>query len=91
VFDQAFFGKELARRARELARERGGFGLRVEIVTKGGERLDVLRVEAEKERAILVTRDERLVFLPYGQIAHVDVAPLLDHRIEAFELPAGAE
>ena len=91
MFDKAFFGKEFAESERELSREHGGLGMRVEVVTASGERLDVLEIEAGKDGARLVTRDERLVFLPYGQIAHVDVLLLRDHRIESFEFPAAAE
>jgi hypothetical protein len=36
----------------------------------------------------LVTRDGRLVLLPYGRIAHVDVSLLRDHRVASFELPS---
>jgi hypothetical protein len=91
VFDETFFGKEFARRAKEFAREHGGLGLRVEVVTSSGDRLDVLEIKASSDGTRLVTRDERLVFLPYAQIAHVDVTLLRDHRIEAFELPGRGE
>ena len=91
MFDESFFGKEFAKRAREFSRERGGLGVRVELVTDGGERLDVLEMKASNDGIRLVTRDERLVFLPYAHLAHVDVALLRDHRIEAFELSASSE
>lgn len=88
MFDETFFGKEFAKRAGEFSREHGGLGVRVEVVTHGGERLDVLEIIATDSGARLVTRDERLVFVPYAQIAHVDVSLLRDHRVEAFEFPA---
>lgn len=87
MFDEAFFRTELAARAVEFSRAHGGLGLRVELVTAGGERLDVLEVAAESDGIRLVTRDERLVLLPYAQIAHVDVSLLRDHRVASFELP----
>ena len=88
MFDEAFFGKEFAERAQEFNREHGGLGISVEVVTLAGERIDVLEVSSTKEGMMrLATRDERLVFLPYTQIAHVDVSAQRDHRIASFELP----
>lgn len=87
MFDEAFFTAELPERALEFVRERGGLGMRVDVVTRGGERIDVLAIRPETVGARLVTRDDRLVFVPYEHIAHVDVSLLLDHRIESFELP----
>ena len=91
VFDESFFEKEFAKRAREFSREHGGLGVRLEFVTREGERLDVLEMKSSGDGVRLVTRDERLVFLPYGEIAHVDVSLLRDHRVDSFELPVGGE
>ncbi len=88
MFDEPFFAGEFPRRTREFSREHGGLGVRLEFVTREGERLDVLELRPVSEGVRLVTRDERLVFLPYGEIAHLDVSVLRDHRIESFELPA---
>ena len=87
MFDEGFFSKEFVKRAREFGREHGGLGVRVEVTTSTGERIDVLEIRPGGDGVRLVTRDERLVFLPYAQIAHVDVSLLRDHRIESFELP----
>lgn len=86
VFDEAFFGSAFGERVREFSLEHGSLGLRVEVVTRGGERLDTLELTALETGTRLVTRDERLVFLPYAQIAHVDVSPLRDHRVAGFQL-----
>lgn len=86
MFDESFFAKEFPKRAYEFSREHGGLGARLEFVTREGERLDVLELKADKEGVRLVTRDERLVFLPYSEIAHLDVSLLRDHRVESFEL-----
>jgi hypothetical protein len=88
VYDEGFFGREFAERVEEFRREREGLGVRVEIVTLEGERLDVLDIVSGDAGVRLVTRDDRLVFLPYAHIAHVDVTLLRDHRITSFELPA---
>ena len=86
MFDQAFFGEEFEKRVREFSREHEGLGVRVEVVTLEADRLDVLELHAVDAGVRLVTRDDRLVFLPYANIAHLDVALLRDHRIVGFEL-----
>jgi len=91
MFDETFFGKDFTKRAGKFSREHGGLGVRVEFVTRDGARLDVLTIEATNDGARLITRDDRMVFLPYGQIAHVDVSLLRDHRIAAFEFPTSSE
>jgi hypothetical protein len=87
VFDSAFFdGPGFAARVREFILKEDTLGARVEVVTLSGERLDTLEIEPTKSGARLITRDDRLVFLPYAQIAHVDVSPLRDHRTAGFQL-----
>ena len=88
MFDESFFAKEFPKRAREFSHERGGLGVRLEFVTREGERLDVLELKPADDGVRLVTRDERLVFLPYAEITHLDVSLLRDHRVESYELPA---
>ena len=86
MFDEEFFVGEFADRARAFLGEHGGLG--VEFVTVTGERLDVLTVEStEGDGMTLVTRSERLVFLPYAQLAYVEMAGQRDHRIASFQLP----
>jgi len=91
MFDESFFLKEFPKRTREFSRERGGLGVRLEFVTREGDRLDVLEMKPGNDGIRLVTRDERLVFLPYGEITHLDVSLLRDHRVESFELSAAHE
>lgn len=91
VFNQTFFVGEFAEKTREFVRAHGGLGIAVEFVTLGGERLDVLEIQAiEGEGMTLVTRDERLVFLPYAQLAHVAVMAQRDHRTASFQLLTNA-
>lgn len=90
MFDRAFFdGPDFADRVREFIASKGTLGIRLEVVTLSGERLDTLEIEPAKTGARLVTRDERLVFVPYAQMAHVDVSALRDHRTASFELSSG--
>jgi hypothetical protein len=87
MFDKAFFEHDLPERARAFSGEHGGLGVRVEIVTRTGERVDALEVDAAKDGISVITREEHLVVVPYAQISHVDVSPLRDHRIQSFALP----
>ena len=86
VFDEAFFAKEFAERVHRFSGEHAGLGVRVEIVAVEGEHLDVLEIDATDTGLRLVTRDDRLVFLPYANIVHLDVSLLRDHRIASFDL-----
>src|SRR5262245_26715496 len=88
VFDHAFFEGEFAEKALDFVREHEGLGIAVEVATASGDHLDVLEILAMEEGVRLVTRDQRLVFLPYAQIAHVNVSALLDHRTASFRLAA---
>lgn len=91
MFDSAFFdGPDFSGRVHEFTVEEGTLGVRVEIVTADGDRLDTLEIETAESEVRLITRDDRLVFLPYAQIAHVDVSPLRDHRTTSFRFPNGS-
>jgi hypothetical protein len=89
VFDVAFFGGAFAERVREFSHEHDDAHVRLEVLTVTGERLDALRLSAVETGATLSTRDERLIFLPYSQIAYVEVAILKDHRVAGFQLSVG--
>jgi hypothetical protein len=91
VFDMAFFGYDFAQMVRTCSREHDDSNVRVEVVTDAGERLDILRVDAIESGVRLSTREDRLVFLPYAHIAHIDISPLTDQRLVGFPLPTSAE
>lgn len=92
-----FFSRGFLETVQEFGRDHGDSGyegdavLRVEIVTLTGDRLDILQLTAVESGARLSTRDERLVFVPYEQIAYIDVSVLQDHRIPGFQLSTSAE
>ena len=90
MFDVTFFGGAFAERVRELSHEHDDAHCRLEIVTPNGERHDALRLNAVETGATVVTRDARLVFVPYSRIAYLEVAVLQDHRIPGFELLLGS-
>lgn len=98
LFDADFFSSRGFRETvQEFSREHGDPGyhgdatLRVEIVTLTGDRLDTVQLTAAEAGARLSTRDDRLVFIPYQQIAHIDVSVLQDHRIPGFQLSTSSE
>ena len=87
----AFFRGPFAERVREFSHDYNDANVRLEVVTLTGERLDALLLSAVETGTRLSTRDDRLVFLPYGHIAYLDVAILKDHRIDGFQLSVGSE
>ncbi len=89
MFDVAFFGGAFAERVREFSHEHDDAHVRLEVLTLTGERLDAVQLSAVETGATLSTRDERLIFLPYSQIAYVEVAILKDHRVAGFQLSVG--
>jgi hypothetical protein len=91
VFEKAFFGRTFADRVRKFSGEHDDAKVRLEVVTLSGERLDALELSAVDTGATLSTRDNRLLFLPYAQIAYVEVAILHDHRVAGFQLSVGSE
>ena len=86
-----FFGREFAERVQRFRQEHGDAGIRVEVVTLSGERLDILHIRAVETGTRLSTRDDRLVFLPYQHISQIDISILQDHRISGFELATDSE
>jgi hypothetical protein len=98
VFDADFFNEGTFLEAvQEFSRDhgddvnRGEATLRVEIVTLTGDRLDTLQLTGTETGATLSTRDDRLVLVPYGQIAYIEVSVLQDHRIAGFRIPTSSE
>ena len=91
MFDVDFFGKSFTERVGEFSRDHGDNDVRVEIVTLGGQRFDILRVTATDLGLRLYTRNEQMVYLPYQYIAHVEVSILEDHRIVGFQLSTSTD
>jgi hypothetical protein len=86
VFDIAYFRGVFAERVREFSHENEDARVRVQVVTPNGERHDALQLRAAEAGGTILTRDERLVFLPYSRIAYVEVTVLQDRRIPGFQL-----
>lgn len=86
MFDSAYFRGTFAERVREFSHENEDARVRVQIVTLDGEQHDALHLRAGDTGGTVLTRDERLVFVPYSNIAYVEVAVLNDLRVPGFEL-----
>jgi hypothetical protein len=86
VFDIAYFSGLFAERVREFSHDNGDARVRVQIVTVNGEQHDALHLRAGDTGGTVLTRDARLIFVPYAHIAYVEVEILNDRRIPGFEL-----
>ncbi len=87
----AFFDEHFAQMVRDCSREHDDSNVVVEVVTDTGERLDILRLEAIESGVRVSTSEDRLVFLPYAHIAHIDVSPTADQRRVGFRLSTSSE
>jgi hypothetical protein len=86
VFDAAYFRGIFAERVRGFSHDHEDARVRVEVVTPNGERHDALQLRAAAAGGTILTRDARLVFIPYARIAYVEVTILHDRRIPEFQL-----
>jgi hypothetical protein len=82
----AYFRGLFAERVREFSDDNEAARVRVQFVTPNGEQHDALQLRAGETGGTILTRDVKLIFLPYSRIAYVEVTILNDHRIPAFEL-----
>jgi hypothetical protein len=87
----AFFGGTFAEGVRKFSHDHDDAHVRLEVVTLTGERLDALELSAVETGIRLASRDQRLVFMPYAQVAYVEVAILKDHRVPGFQLSVGSD
>lgn len=86
MFDVAYFRGLFAERVREFSHDNENARVRVEIVTADGDRHDALQLRAGADGASILTRNARLVFIPYVRIDYVEVSILNDRRIADFQL-----
>lgn len=86
MFDIAYFRGLFADRVREFSHDHEDARVRVQVVTPNGEQHDALQLRAGETGGTILTRDARLIFVPYSRIAYVEVSILNDHRIPGFEL-----
>lgn len=86
MFDAAYFQGIFAERVRAFSHDNDDARVRVEIVMPNGDRHDALQMRASTNGGTIVTRDARLVFVPYERMAYVEVTILNDRRIPEFQL-----
>ena len=85
-----FFSRGFIETVQDYSRAHDEASLRLEVVTLGGERIDTLQLRAVDTVLRLSTRDDRLVFVPYPNIAFIDVSVMRDHRVAGFQLSSAA-
>ena len=90
MFDMSFFSGAFAEGVRTFSRAHDDAGVRLELMTLAGDRLDAAELSATETGIELSTRDDRLVFLPYAQVAYLEIAVLRDHRMPSLRLSVGS-
>ena len=88
MLDRDFFSREFPRQVRRFSEERESLPVRVVISTVGGRDFDVQRMTANDTGATLYTREDTMIFVPYGVIEHIHVSVAADRRVAAFEIPS---
>jgi hypothetical protein len=91
VLDREFFMREFALRVQRFSAERESLPVRVVISTTTGRDFDVERITTSNAGIALYTREEKMVFLPYSAIAHVEISVAQDRRVQGFEIPAESD
>ena len=83
--------REFAQRVQRFSEERESLPVRVVISTAAGRDIDVQRMTTSNAGVALYTREDRLVFLPYDAIEHIEVSVAQDRRVEGFEIPVESD
>jgi hypothetical protein len=91
VLDRDFFRQEFPRKVRTFSDERESVPVRVVVSTVAGRDFDIQRMTSDDTGLTLYTREDRMIFLPYGVIEHIQVSVAEDRRVQGFEIPAAAD
>ena len=91
MLDRDFFIREFPEQLRRFSDERESAPLRVVVTTVGGRHFDIERITSSDAGATLYTREETLIFVPFGAIEHIQVSVAADRRVGAFEIPTAPE
>ena len=83
--------REFAQRVQRFSEERESLPVRVVISTAAGRDIDIQRMTTSNAGVALYTREDRLVFLPYDAIQHIEVSVAQDRRVEGFEIPVESD
>jgi hypothetical protein len=91
MLDREFFMREFALRVQRFSAERESLPVRVVISTKAGRDFDIERMTTSNAGLALYTREDKLVFMPYGAIEHIEVSVAPDRRVPGFEIPSESD
>ena len=91
MFDRDFFRREFPQKLQRFSEERESVPVRVVISTVGGRDFDVHRMTSSDTGTTLYTREDKMIFLPYGVIEHIDVSVAQDRRVPGFEIPTDSD
>ena len=91
MLDREFFMREFALRVQRFSEERESLPVRVVISTAAGRDFDIQRMTTSNAGIALYTREDKLVFLPYNVIEHVEVSVAQDRRVDGFEIPTESD
>ena len=91
MFDRDFFRREFPQRVHRFSEERESVPVRVVISTLGGRDFDVHRMTSSDTGTTLYTREDKMIFLPFGVIEHVEVTVAPDRRVPGFEIPSDSD
>ena len=91
MFDRDFFRREFPQKLERFSEERDSVPVRVVVSTVSGRDFDIQRLTASDTGTTLFTREDKMIFLPYGVIEHIDVTVAQDRRVPGFEIPTGSD
>ena len=86
MLDRDFFRREFPQKVQGFSDERESVPVRVVISTVGGRDFDVQRMTSSETGTTLYTREDKMIFLPYGVIEHIQVSVAEDRRVPGFEI-----
>ena len=78
-------------RVQRFSTERESLPVRVVISTRAGRDFDIERMTTSNAGIALYTREDKLVFMPYDAIEHIEVSVAQDRRVPGFEIPSESD
>jgi hypothetical protein len=91
MLDREFFMREFSLRVQRFSADHDSHSVRVVVSTRGGRNFDIERLTTSNAGIALYTREERLVFMPYAAIEHIEVSVAQDRRVPGFEIPTESD
>ena len=91
VLDRDFFRREFPQKVQGFSDERESVPVRVVVSTVGGRDFDIQRMTSNDTVATLYTREDKMIFLPYSVIEHIQVSVAEDRRVAGFEIRTDSE